>query len=96
MEYEGYCVKCREKRTIKDGKVETTAKGRPVPGVWDDSDTVPFRQGRKIASTFRTAGSRARELRSLPGGSRGTLEDIAEDVHREPLRSTATRAIVRP
>jgi hypothetical protein len=30
MEYEGYCVKCREKRTIKDGKVEKTAKGRPI------------------------------------------------------------------
>ena len=30
MEYEGYCVKCREKRTIKDGRVEKTAKGRPI------------------------------------------------------------------
>ena len=28
MEFEGYCVKCREKRTVKDGKVETTANGR--------------------------------------------------------------------
>jgi hypothetical protein len=30
MEYEGYCVKCREKRKITDGKVEKTAKGRPI------------------------------------------------------------------
>ncbi len=28
MEFEGYCVKCREKRTIKDAKVVTTANGR--------------------------------------------------------------------
>jgi hypothetical protein len=28
--YEGYCVKCREKRTIEDGKVVTTEKGRPM------------------------------------------------------------------
>ena len=28
MDFEGYCVKCREKRTVKDGKVETTANGR--------------------------------------------------------------------
>ena len=28
MEFEGYCVKCRQKRTVKDGKVEETAKGR--------------------------------------------------------------------
>jgi len=28
MEFEGYCVKCREKRTVTDGKVETTEKGR--------------------------------------------------------------------
>ncbi len=30
MEFEGYCVKCREKRTITDGKVGKTAKGRPM------------------------------------------------------------------
>ncbi|MBN1666793.1 MAG: hypothetical protein JW862_06880 [Anaerolineales bacterium] len=30
MEFEGYCVKCRKKQIIKDGKVETTAKGRPM------------------------------------------------------------------
>jgi hypothetical protein len=30
MEFEGYCVKCRKKVTIKDGKESTTAKGRPV------------------------------------------------------------------
>jgi len=28
MEFEGYCIKCKEKRTIKDGVVEETAKGR--------------------------------------------------------------------
>lgn len=28
MDYEGYCVKCREKREIKGGKVEITANGR--------------------------------------------------------------------
>jgi hypothetical protein len=30
MEFEGYCVKCREKRTVMDGKVETTEKGRRI------------------------------------------------------------------
>ena len=30
MEFEGYCVKCREKRTVKEGKVEKTAKGRSM------------------------------------------------------------------
>jgi len=30
MEFEGYCVKCRHKRTISDGKVETTANGRKI------------------------------------------------------------------
>lgn len=30
MEYEGYCVKCRKKVSIKQGKVEKTAKGRPM------------------------------------------------------------------
>ena len=28
MEYQGYCVKCREKRTITDGQVQTTENGR--------------------------------------------------------------------
>ena len=28
MEFEGYCVKCRKKQTIKDGKVEQTAQNR--------------------------------------------------------------------
>ena len=28
MEFEGYCVKCREKRQIKDGVVKETDKGR--------------------------------------------------------------------
>lgn len=28
MEFEGYCVKCREKRAVTDGKVEVNDKGR--------------------------------------------------------------------
>ena len=28
MEFEGYCVKCRKKRTVADGKVEVTSNGR--------------------------------------------------------------------
>jgi Domain of unknown function (DUF5679) len=28
MEFEGYCVKCRKKQTIKDGAVAETANGR--------------------------------------------------------------------
>ena len=30
MEFEGYCVKCHTKRTIKQGEVVTTSKGRPM------------------------------------------------------------------
>jgi hypothetical protein len=30
MDYEGYCVKCRTKRNIKDGKVEKTTTGRSM------------------------------------------------------------------
>ncbi|MEN4013770.1 MAG: DUF5679 domain-containing protein [Chloroflexota bacterium] len=30
MNFEGYCVKCKQKRAIKNGKVEKTAKGRPM------------------------------------------------------------------
>lgn len=28
MEFEGYCVKCRAKRTVEDGTVKETSKGR--------------------------------------------------------------------
>ncbi len=28
MEYEGYCVKCKEKKHITDGKEEVSANGR--------------------------------------------------------------------
>lgn len=28
MEFEGYCVKCKTKRKIKDGTVVTTSNGR--------------------------------------------------------------------
>ncbi len=30
MEFTGYCVKCRKQQKIQQGKVETTAKGRPM------------------------------------------------------------------
>jgi hypothetical protein len=30
MKFEGYCVKCREKREIKEGTVGTTSRGRPM------------------------------------------------------------------
>ena len=30
MDFEGYCVKCREKREVKDGTVGETSKGRPM------------------------------------------------------------------
>ena len=30
MEFEGYCVKCRTKREVKEGTVATTSKGRPM------------------------------------------------------------------
>jgi hypothetical protein len=30
MDFQGYCVKCREKRSITDGKVTETSKGRPM------------------------------------------------------------------
>ena len=30
MEFEGYCVKCRTKRTITQGTVVKTSKGRPM------------------------------------------------------------------
>jgi hypothetical protein len=28
MDFEGYCVKCRQKRSIKNGRVEKTKSGR--------------------------------------------------------------------
>lgn len=30
MKFEGYCVKCRTKRTVEEGTVTTTSKGRPM------------------------------------------------------------------
>ncbi len=30
MDFEGYCVKCRKKQAIKDGKIGETSKGRPM------------------------------------------------------------------
>ena len=30
MEFEGYCVKCRTKRTSKQGTVVKTSKGQPM------------------------------------------------------------------
>jgi hypothetical protein len=29
-EFEGYCIKCRTKRTVKAGTVVSTSKGRPM------------------------------------------------------------------
>ena len=30
MEFEGYCVKCRTKRTVTNGEVKETANGRKM------------------------------------------------------------------
>jgi acyl-coenzyme A thioesterase PaaI-like protein len=30
MDFEGYCVKCREKRQVTNGEVTRTEKGRPM------------------------------------------------------------------
>ncbi len=30
MEFEGYCVKCREKRQVKNGEVKETPNGRKM------------------------------------------------------------------
>ena len=30
MEFEAYCIKCRTKRTVKNGTVKVTAKGQQV------------------------------------------------------------------
>jgi hypothetical protein len=30
MDFQGYCVKCRQTRSIKNGTVTQTAKGRPM------------------------------------------------------------------
>ena len=44
MEFEGYCVKCRTKRTIAQGKVVTTSKGRPMAkGVCPECGTTVTR-----------------------------------------------------
>jgi hypothetical protein len=44
MEFEGYCVKCRTKRTIKDGAVTKTSKGRPMAkGVCPECGTTVTR-----------------------------------------------------
>lgn len=32
MDFEGYCVKCRQKRAIKNGSVEVKGKRRMVKG----------------------------------------------------------------
>ncbi|HEY83796.1 MAG TPA: hypothetical protein G4N96_01600 [Chloroflexi bacterium] len=44
MDFNGYCVKCREKKDIKDGKVVTTKKGRPMAkGICPDCGTTVTR-----------------------------------------------------
>jgi hypothetical protein len=30
MDFEGYCMKCRKRREVKDGQVVQTSKGRPM------------------------------------------------------------------
>ena len=30
MEYEGYCVKCKQKRAVTKGAVSMTSNGRPI------------------------------------------------------------------
>jgi hypothetical protein len=30
MDFEGYCVKCKQKRAVKNAKVEKTSNGRQV------------------------------------------------------------------
>lgn len=30
MEFVGYCVKCRKRQTVRQGRVERTAKGRSM------------------------------------------------------------------
>jgi hypothetical protein len=30
MDFEGYCIKCRQKRSIKNATVETTSNGRRI------------------------------------------------------------------
>ena len=30
MEFEGYCVKCREKRQVTDGEVSKTSRGQNI------------------------------------------------------------------
>ncbi len=30
MDFEAYCVKCRERRKVKNGEVKTTANGRQM------------------------------------------------------------------
>ncbi len=30
MEFEGYCVKCKQKRTIKNGTIKETPNGRQM------------------------------------------------------------------
>ncbi|HNS51641.1 MAG TPA: DUF5679 domain-containing protein [Anaerolineae bacterium] len=44
MDFEGYCVKCRKKRAIKQGKVVKTSKGRPMAkGVCPECGTTVSR-----------------------------------------------------
>ena len=44
MEFEGYCVKCRTKRTVKQGKVVKTSNGRPMAqGVCPECGTTVTR-----------------------------------------------------
>jgi hypothetical protein len=44
MEFEGYCLKCRTQRTIRQGEVVKTSKGRPMAkGVCPECGTTVSR-----------------------------------------------------
>jgi Domain of unknown function (DUF5679) len=62
MEFEGYCVKCGKKRTIKQGTVGETSKGRPMAkGVCPECGTTVTRflsDKESKSSNLRTGGGR--------------------------------------
>ena len=46
LKVQGYCVKCKEKRTMKSAKMLTMANGRPAcQGICPDCGTKMFRIG---------------------------------------------------
>lgn len=60
MDFEGYCVKCREKRAVKKGEVKETANGRKMAqGVCPTCGTKVTRflagEGKKAAAPKKPA-----------------------------------------